>query len=540
MSSIKVAQDSTKGTVILLVGNVLYTGIATIGTIIVARLLGPDGYGLYTLALVIPTAFYWLVGFGVYSACTRYVAFFISAGDLDRAKSITRSATAFLLLCGVGLSVANYVVGGYLVQTLMHRPQLVSYDQVLSLFILGQTMSQCAASVFIGWSSMKTQSVFNVLQAGFKLVVSVGLILAGFGVLGAVLGHTLSYLIQGAVAVLVLYFAHMRLGAQQQSRFREDVRLMIGYAFPIYLGSLTSGFAGQYVTVVLASIASNAVVGYYGAALNVTVAITVITAALANVMFRSFSALHGFAEDTSLAFRYSVKYASFILTPVVLLLIGAAGPFIQFFYWPSYEQSVDLLRLAALSWIPVSIGLTVVPAFFNGVGRSTMMMYITILSSAVLAAAGLLLGAVLGLGAGGIMLALLISNVALTVAGLAAARRYLGVRLSAGPLLGVVVAAAIALIAVYVLPNEELSSPVSLVLDCLVYAGVYLTALPLVQGIDGDDVVRLSIAGDSLGPLRGIFLIILRYERYILTSIGRIKAYPQGSLTGASGPPRSP
>jgi len=506
---------------ILFAGNLLYTGITAVTAIFVARLLGPDGYGIYTLAFVVPSILSLFVGLGVNISVTRYVAFYVAGGDVERAKSVTRSATSFLLLFGLLLSTVNFFGASYLVDVLLHRPGLVPYVQFASLFIIGLTISQSATSVFIGWSSMMELSAFTVLQAGLKLILTVGLIVAGFGVLGAVVGHVLSYLVEGALAALFLYVAHMRPWSRESNTFFADTRMMLSYGFPPYAGNVISGLATQYVTIILAAIATNAVIGYYQAALNVSVAITVIAGAVTNVLFRSFAALHGLAGNTSLAFSYAVRYVSLILTPVVFFLIAAAGPLFDLLYGPSYSQGIILLQLVALSALPVSIGLTVLTPFFNGVGKSRMTMLITLASAITLAVAGFFLAVSLGLGAKGIMLALLVSNIALTVPGLLLARSYFDVRMSLKPLVGIVVAALIAWLAISILPLAGLPSVAAVTIDCVIYGFVYLTCVPLVWGIDGNDIVRLLIAGEALGPARKILSLTLGYERRILAIVRR-------------------
>ncbi len=522
MSDVKVAQESARGTLILFTGNLLYTGITAVTAVFVARLLGPDGYGIYTLAFVVPSVLSLFVGLGVNISVTRYVAFYVSSGEVDRAKSVTRSATSFLLLFGLLLSAANYLGASYLVGALLHRPELVPYVQIASLFILGQTISGSANSVFIGWSSMVELSAFTVLQAGLKLVLTVGLILAGFGVLGAVAGHTLSYVVQGVLATLFLYVAHMRPWSRVSNTFFADTKMMLSYGFPPYAGNILSGLAGNYVTIILATIAANAVIGYYQAALNVTVAISVISGTVTNVLFRSFAALHGLAGDTSLAFSYAVRYVSLLLTPMVFFLIGAAAPLFDLLYGPSYSQGIILLRLVALSSLPVSIGLTVLTPFLNGVGKSRITMLITLAGAIGLALGGFFLGVTLGLGAEGIMLALLVSNVALTLPGLFLARTYLDVRMSTRPLVGIVIAALTALLAIFFLPIGGLPSTAALAIDAVVFSVVYLTCVPLARGIDGDDIVRLSIAGEALGPVRMVLSLTLAYERRILALVKRV------------------
>jgi O-antigen/teichoic acid export membrane protein len=517
LSDVRVAQESARGTLILFAGNLSYTGITTVTAVFLARLLGPDGYGIYTLAFVVPTLLFLFVGLGVNISVTRYIAYYVSSGDIVKAKSVTRSATSFLLIFGLLLSAVNFYGATYFVDVLLHRPDLVPYVQVASLFIIGQTASVSATSIFIGWSSMMELSLFTVLQAGLKLVLSVGLILAGFGVLGAVVGHTLSYIVQGALATVFLYIAHMRPWSKESNSFLADTKMMLSYGFPPYAGSVVSGLATQYLTILLAAIATNAVIGYYQAALNVTIAISVISTTVTNVLYRSFAALHGLAGDTSLAFSYAVRYLSLILTPIVFFLIVAAAPLFDFLYGPSFSPGIILLRLVGVSYLPIAIGLTILTPFLNGVGKSRMTMLITIASAIGLAVSGYFLAVSLGLGAEGIMLAILVSNIALTIPGLFILRRYLNIRMSMTPLAGIVLAALIASFAIVFLPSGGLPGIVILLIDSVVYTTVYLTCVPLVRGVNMDDISRLSIAGEALGPVRKVLNVVLMYERRILT-----------------------
>ena len=494
----------------------MYAGITAIAAIFVARLLGPDGYGLYTLAFLIPGILSLFVGLGVNISVTRYVAYYVSSGDVQRAKSITRSATGFLILFGLVLSAVNFFGASFLVDALLHRPSLVFYVQVASFFIIGQTVAQSASSVFIGWSSMVELSGFTILQAVLKLVLTVGLIVAGFGVLGAVTGHVISYLIEGALATMFLYVAHMRPWSRQSNTFLADTKMMMSYGFPPYAGNIVSGLASQYVTVILAAIATNSVIGYYQAALNVTVAIGVISGAMTNALFRSFAALHGISGDTSLAFSYAVRYVSLLLTPMVFFLIAAAGPLFDLVYTPSFSQGVILLQLVAISTLPVAIGFTVLTPFFNGIGKSRITMLITLASAVGLAAAGYFLAVIMGLGAQGIMAAFIVSNVALTIPGLLVARSYVNVRMPVRPLAGITAAAFVAWLAISILPFGGLPSLAIIAVDFAIFTIVYLTCVPLFWGIDGDDIVRLSIAGEALGPARRVLVVALGYERRLL------------------------
>jgi len=519
LSSVRIAQESARGTFILLVGNVLSTAILTVATIFIARLLGPDGYGVYTLAFVLPGLLIQFVGLGVNVAITRYIAVHLSRGEVERARSVTRTATVFLFMFGVALSAVNFVVAPAFVMAFMHRPELVSYVQLASLWVLGVALTQCVQSTFVGWVSMAEASGFSVLLAVLKLVLSVGLIVAGFGVYGAVVSHVAAYLVDGVVGVAALYALKLR-GSKGEAGFYHDVRSMLGYGFPLFASQIASGLAAQYATIVLAAVASDAVVGYYATAINVTVAITVLSGALSTSLYRSFAALEGLKEDVSLAFDYSVKYSSYILTPLVFFLLVSARPLVDILFGGSYAPTAGLLAIAAASFVPVAIGYLVLSPFFNGVGKSRLTLFISVIGAVVQAVGSYVLGDALGMGAVGVMVALVLSNVAITVSGLALAMDLLGTRLSVKPLLGILLSGCAAGLAVWLLPGTGLLSIEALVLDSAVFLLLYATLVPLFSGVDENDLVRLSIAVQTMGPLRRLLEAFLGYERRILRARG--------------------
>ncbi len=222
MSSTSVAQATSRGSFILFAGNFVSTGILTIATIVIARLLGPPGYGAYTLVFLAPSILTLFVGLGVGTAVTRYVAFSLSTGEREKAASMTRTAILFTLMFGLALSGLNFLAAPYFVSAFLHRPELIQYVWVSSIYVAAVTVAQTATSALIGWNSMTQVSLYAILQALLKLTVGAGLVLAGFGVYGAVVGHVASYIIQGAVACIAIYVLRIRVPIGAVSHFLEE------------------------------------------------------------------------------------------------------------------------------------------------------------------------------------------------------------------------------------------------------------------------------------------------------------------------------
>jgi O-antigen/teichoic acid export membrane protein len=518
LSQIDIAKQSARGSLLLFVGNFLSAVILTVSTIIVARLLSPERLGAYALVILIPSIFQILVGFGVSAAITRYSAYHIAKGEENLAKRFATNGMIFLLLFGIALSVASFLGSGYLSLVVLRRPELTQLVQYASILVLAQTVLQSSISSLMGWNSMGLSSLSSILQALLRLSIAPALILLGFGVFGALAGHIVSTIIAGAVALLALYIFRLRPKTKEdgKGRFFADIREMVSYGMPLYAGSVVSGFAGQYLTIVLAAIAVNAVVGYYSAASYFTIAISVTSSAITLALFPAFASLEGIRANLGLAFNYSVKYLAFFICPIILFLLGASDDLIKVVLGVSYSPAAPYLRLLSLSNLPQVIGSSVVGVFFNGVGKTRLTLALNIISAAVLFVLAPLLASLFGLGVNGLIFATLISNFVATIAGLYFARAYLNARVDLKPVLSIFIASALAYAAVLLLSLLHLLAAVALAADLIIFPVAYLTLAPLLGAIDEDDIVRLSIAISDLGIIARALGPILKYERTIL------------------------
>lgn len=518
MSHVEIAKQSARGSLLLFIGNFLSTAILAIATIIVARLVGPEGYGAYTLVLLIPSIFQTLLGLGVNTAITRYSAYHISRGEENVAKRFAANGMIFLILFGIALSITCFLGSGYLSLVILHRPELTPLVQYASIVVLAQTILQSSISSLMGWNSMGVASISSILQALLRLSIAPSLVLVGLGIFGALTGHIVSTTVAGAVALLALYVFRIRRKTKngEEGRFLSDLKEMISYGLPLYVGGVISSFAGQYLTIILAAIAINSVVGYYQAASNLTVAISLTSSAITLALFPAFASLKGVRADMALAFNYSVKYLAFVICPVILFVLGTSDALIKIVYGASYSPAAIYLSLLSLSNLPQIVGLSVIGVFFNGVGRTRLTMVFNFIGAGVLFAFGPLLASLFGLGVNGLIYAALISNLVSTVAGLYLARVYLQTRVGLRPVGAILAASILAFAAILLVSLLHLSIGLALAADIIVFPLAYFTSAPLLGAIDLNDVARLSIATSDLGIIAKGIRPILMYERMIL------------------------
>jgi O-antigen/teichoic acid export membrane protein len=416
----------------------------------------------------------------------------------------------------------------------LHRPELVGLVQFASLLLLAQALFNSAIAALLGWSYMGQMSVAYVVQASLRVVLAVGLVVAGFGVAGAIGGYSASLTIAGIAAVAVLWTLMNRSGPGEEdgaqpggqatapvassSLFVSDVRTMLGYGWALFLGGFALSISAQYVVAVLAAISTNTYVGYYQSAVNVTVAISLSSSAISQALFPAFAHLEGIEGDTALAFKYATKYMGFVLVPIILLLMASASRIIGVLYPSSYSPAAPYLVLLSLSSIGLLLAGGVLASFFNGVGRPRLYMAYCFAAAAVQFVLAPLLGISAGLGIPGLIYSVLVSNIVGAVVGLWLASKYLQSRMDLRSALSILVASVVSYLAVLALQSAAASlgnAPV-LVLDICVFSLVYLTVAPLVRAVGPDDVRTLEVATGGLGRFSGVIGLVLRYEALIL------------------------
>ena len=91
----EVAEAGVRGGLFLFTGSTVATVVLAFGSIVIARLLGPDGYGLYSVSLIVPGFLLLFGDFGVNSALVKYLAQFRVEGEKARVASFVRSGFLF-------------------------------------------------------------------------------------------------------------------------------------------------------------------------------------------------------------------------------------------------------------------------------------------------------------------------------------------------------------------------------------------------------------------------------------------------------------
>lgn len=166
---VQIAEYSARGGYYLFVGNTLSTGILVVSSIIIARLLGPADYALFSLLIVVPSLFTGLVDFGITSAITRFSAKFRTEGKNPDVRSVIKTGLFFKLAVGITASIFCFLFSNVLATYLINTPEAGFYIKVASLLILFQTLFNTLSSIFMGLDNMENNAVMMITRAVTKI-----------------------------------------------------------------------------------------------------------------------------------------------------------------------------------------------------------------------------------------------------------------------------------------------------------------------------------------------------------------------------------
>lgn len=361
----------------LFLGNVSFTLMLAVTAVVVGRILGPDGYGLYTVALIVPQFVFLGVRLGLDSAATRFAARLRSEGKEKEAASFVYVASIFVVVLAGLFAVLLVVLSGTIASGGLQRPQLGGLVLPIAMVsIVGQAAYSVTSLGLTGLGRFDRAALLQGLQGLSKLVVSPLLVIIGFGVAGAVMGFTASFLASGLLGI-----AFVLRGGGMPAGWTATLREGLGYGFPIYLSTITGGFVGPAINTVLALTVSNTEIGGYAIALNFTTLIALFTYPIGIALFPLFSRKTEDLRAVAETYGTSVRFTALFVVPVTVYIMAFSGPLIETFLGGAYSFGAPYLVLLGVMNLPAGLGSLAWSPLLNGRGHTKEALLATLAGS---------------------------------------------------------------------------------------------------------------------------------------------------------------
>ena len=355
--------------------------------IVLARVLQPQNYGLYTIALAAPNLIGTFRDWGMNSAMVKYTAQYSAEEKAERVRSILLSGLIFEVILGVALSFVSFALSGFVAADIFKRP-ITALIQISSFTILAGAFLNAAQAAFAGREKMEPNSVTLVFGALFRSVLSPVLVFVGFGVSGAVVGYAAGSLGGGLIGVILMmeiyYGLKKKSSFAQPLKIWETMKFMFQYALPLSFSGIFNSFLAQFYTFIIAIYASNYLIGNYAVANNFTVLLTFFATPITTMLFPAFSKLDADKDKETLkiVFKSSIKYSSLLVIPPTIAVMALAHPIVYALFGAKYADAPVFLALLAVNYLLTAFGQLSTLNLISGQGKTRFYLELAIVNTA--------------------------------------------------------------------------------------------------------------------------------------------------------------
>jgi stage V sporulation protein B len=492
------------GTLMLGASQIMAIALGVVFSVIVARLLGPESYGLVGISLTYPTLIASLLDLGLGSAIARYVAM---PGE-DR-RLYTWTGTLAKLLFGALGAIIVYACADFFAY-LLARPYITQLVKVLSIYVAATCVLGGVQSAFSGLGKYSLAGSIAVSQYALRGPLTVALILAGLGSYGAVASFSIAYAVLGVVYSLLF------IKLFKKPKFsKKALKKMLTLSIPLYTAGLVQLVVGPAINTVLAQYTTDVELGNYSVAISSLAPINAVVVSISTAALTSLPILIGDSNILQKKTMQVAIYSSIILIATVLGYISILTPLVYLLYGVEYK-SAPIYAIAYAAGIAVNAILTggILGSFFITVGSTKWNCLLGMFSStSTILSALILIPTCSALGAA------IAHSIGSTVSGAAAyiiARRNFSINISLKDCLRGLMPAAIASTAAHiVMCLLGCNIITALIVAGVAYIAIYLAILPLtVNKKDIRNVIeltsKLAYIGKIIKPLGKTYLGLVK------------------------------
>ena len=348
-----------KGGGTLFVGRMFTWGIRFGVAVMLARLLGADGYGAYNLALSLATIGGILPLLGLDTAIVRYTAIFAARGDWGAVRANLRlmlsMSAALSLLVTVGLILFAEPVAG----ALLHDRRLAPLVWI-SAFMVPTLVLNIQLGAALRGVRRIAREVFadQVFQPLIRLALLLLLVVVGLTVSQALLAWTVASF---ATTVLLAYLVIRALPRHGLvDRRALSTGELLRFSGPVFLSNVVSKSGDQLQTLLLGALSTITSVGVFAVATNVNLIGSLFHSSLVSASMPLFAEAQGAEKRPALEKLYQLtsRWSLTLNLPLFLVVVAYAQVMLSLFGSEFRSGAAPLAILAAANLVNAGTGMS--------------------------------------------------------------------------------------------------------------------------------------------------------------------------------------
>ena len=318
----------------LLVSQIIASVCGFIWTILMARYLGVDNYGIFGFATSLTGILAITIDFGISNHIVRHIA-----TDYDSAPKYLGNALPLKSIFSVGTIIITLII-----LILMQANELVI--TVTLLFTIEMILKSYIGTLngsFQAFEEGKYQGIGNTILHVLLLIFILLTIFTDLGLIGI----AISYIIANLIALIYEYYVLKKHVIKPKFELDADFCKKITLlAIPFAVTSLLYNVYYSIDIVMLTNMVGNYPTGIYNATYKLISVLTIFYSVYTAVIFPVMSKFFKNDEKMLLiSFEKSIKYLMLIIIPLAVATVVYSTDIIHFIYGHEYDASSSVLSI---------------------------------------------------------------------------------------------------------------------------------------------------------------------------------------------------
>lgn len=353
LSSSHPGRHTLDGTIRVFLAEALLLPTGLLTAAFLTRRLGPEGYGLFTLAATLVAWIEW----SLISVFARATIKFV--GEAEDWQPIGATVVRLHLVTSAGAALLLWLLA-VPIATILNEPVLATYLRLLAIDIPLFSLAHAHQHILIGIGGFRQRALASAGHWIARLLLIVFLVELGLSVPGAILGC-----IGASLVKLVIGRLYIRPSLFLRTAF--PVRQLWSYAAPLFLFGLSLRLFDKLDLLALKVLGGTAEqAGIYGAAQNVSLVPSIFALSFSPLLLSTLSRTLRAGDDRrAREMGRDAMRVVIALLPFAGMTAGAASEIVCLIFGPKFLPAAPLLALlgfGALAMVMISVATTILTA----------------------------------------------------------------------------------------------------------------------------------------------------------------------------------
>lgn len=323
---------------------IIFTGLGTISvigfiyTVLLARFLGPNNFGIYSAITALATIVYSLGDFGISPALINFIPKHLS----EKSRFIS---TGFWMQFAIAVLVLVFFGSTSLIHNVIIPGSLYTDFFLAGALSINYLFINFAQGIFTAERRFWKYSIIQIIDAVVKISIVFILLLLGHLSIGAAL---IANFVSTIFALLITFGKEML-----EMKFDFDNRIIYKithYAKWIAVSRIFSVMISKIDVIILNLLVGSFQTGIYSAASRIALFFAFLVSGLGSVVTPRYSSF----DSNQKVIDYSKKVSILAICIAIFMIFCAifADPIVKIVYGVKYLQAVDVFKYLMLAMIP--------------------------------------------------------------------------------------------------------------------------------------------------------------------------------------------